>query len=178
MPKETILIADDDRITVQILSNCLRGLGYEITVAADAMQAVMYSMRNPVSAIFLDIKMPGGTGVDVLKRLKSSTKTSHLPVIIITGSSDPNLPKIVKELGAEEFIPKPMDLIKVEEIVTRLFGGSSPRTPYVCCASLRSGFFLDSFCSSANKGLFKKRSPACPRVWLHEGYSASSRRKL
>ena len=122
MAKETILIADDDRVTLQVLGTYLRGRGYQIIPAADSMQAVMYSMKTPLTAIFLDINMPGGTGLDVLKKLKTSMKTSNVPVIVITGSDDPDLPRKVRELGADEFLPEPVDLPKVNEVLKRLLG--------------------------------------------------------
>jgi two-component system cell cycle response regulator len=120
--KETILVVDDDPVTVQILSSHLRERGFNVAAAADAMQAVMYSLRGPLSAIFLDIKLPGGTGLDVLKKLKSSMKTTHIPVIIITGLDDPELPQKARELGADEFLRKPLDLPKITQVLKRLLG--------------------------------------------------------
>ena len=66
--------------------------------------------------------MPGGSGLDVLKKIKTSIKTSHIPVIVITGVDDPELPRKAKELGADEFIRKPIDLRKVSEALQRLLG--------------------------------------------------------
>jgi len=120
--KETILVVDDDRVMVQILSAHLRERGYNVATAADAMQAVMYSLRGPLSAIFLDIKLPGGTGLDVLKKLKSSARTTHIPVIIITGLDDPTLPQEARELGADEFLRKPLDLSRITQVLKRLLG--------------------------------------------------------
>ncbi len=120
--KETILVVDDDRVTVQILTTHLRERGYNVATAADAMQAVMFSLRGPLSAIFLDIKLPGGTGLDVLKKLKSSMKTTHVPVIIITGLDDPEIPQKARELGADEFLRKPLDLSQVTNALKRLLG--------------------------------------------------------
>ena len=120
--KETILVVDDDHVTVQILTTHLRERGYNVATAADAMQAVMYSLRGPLSAILLDIKLPGGTGLDVLKKLKASMKTTHIPVIIITGLDDPELPRKARELGADEFLRKPLDLSQVTNALKRLLG--------------------------------------------------------
>jgi DNA-binding response OmpR family regulator len=122
MAKDTILIADDDRLSVHALAAYLKGRGFQIISAADAMQAVMYAMRTPLAAVFLDIKMPGGTGLEVLKKLKASVKTGNVPVIVITGSDDPDLPHKVRELSADEFLSKPIDLSKVNDILNRLLG--------------------------------------------------------
>jgi CheY-like chemotaxis protein len=120
--KETVLVVDDDPVTVQILSSHLREHGYNVATAADAMQAVMYSLRGPLSAIFLDIKLPGGSGLDVLKKLKSSARTAQIPVIVITGLDDPAIPQKARELGADEFLRKPLDLPQITHVLKRLLG--------------------------------------------------------
>ncbi len=76
-------------------------------VAFDAMQSLMVAMRNAPSAIILDLNMPGGAGLEVLKKLKSSNKTSSIPVIVLSGSIDPaEGSTTAKNLGAEEFFAK------------------------------------------------------------------------
>ena len=84
----TILIADDDRVLVHWLSSHLRVRGFNVTVAFDAMQAGMVAVRTPPAAIILDINMPGGTGFEVLRRLKTSAKTNQVPVVVLSGSID------------------------------------------------------------------------------------------
>jgi two-component system cell cycle response regulator len=117
-----ILIAEDDRVTVQILSSVLKKAGYDVLIAHDAMQAVMMAMRKPPDAILLDIGMPGGTGMQVLQRLKASTRTSMIPVIVLTGSTEPDLPDRVRALGAAEFMSKPVDPATLLSTLQRLLG--------------------------------------------------------
>lgn len=108
--KKRILIADDDRVLNHLLASRLRAKGYEVVTAFDAMQALMAAMKNAPDAILLDIHMPGGTGIEALKKLKVSTKTSQIPVIVLSGSMDPNAAAaLVCDLGALDFIPKPAD---------------------------------------------------------------------
>jgi CheY-like chemotaxis protein len=59
--------------------------------------------------IILDINMPGGTGIQALTKLKKSTKTGSIPVIVLSGNSELDLPRQVKELGADEFLSKPIN---------------------------------------------------------------------
>ena len=117
-----ILIAEDDRVTVNILSSVLKKAGYDTLIAHDAMQAVMMAMRKPPDAILLDIGMPGGTGLQVLQRLKASTKTSMIPVVVLTGSTEPDLPDRVRSLGAAEFLSKPVDPPTLLSTLQRLLG--------------------------------------------------------
>jgi two-component system cell cycle response regulator len=124
-----ILIADDDLVTVHMLSGVLKAGGFEISVAADAMQAVMLAMRKPFDAVILDIGMPGGTGFQVLERLKATAKTSAVPVIVITGLTDPALPGRVQALGANEFFSKPVAPDKLREALDRLLAPPADTPP-------------------------------------------------
>jgi two-component system cell cycle response regulator len=81
-----ILIADDSRVHVQLLTGWLQDRGFAVVSALDAVQAWMMGIRSQPDVIILDINMPGGSGLDVLKRLKASTKTKHIPVLVVSGS--------------------------------------------------------------------------------------------
>jgi len=105
-----VLVADDDRVLVQLVGALLRSKGHQVIPVFDAMQAVMLAMRQPrPDAIILDINMPGGTGLESIKRLKSSLITALIPIIVLSGSNDPQMPAKVKTLGAEAFLAKPVD---------------------------------------------------------------------
>ncbi len=117
-----ILVADDDPLIVQLLRTGLRAQGWNVLVAADAMQVGMFAMNQSPDAILLDINMPGGTGVAALKRLKQSVKTSQIPVVVLSGTTDPEIPDTVRAMGAEAFLPKPVDLDEVIRLLRELLG--------------------------------------------------------
>ena len=104
-----VLLADDDRVLTNLLSSRLRARGVEIVVAHDSMQALMSAMRSPVDAIVLDIQMPGGTGIEALRKLKASTKTSSIPVLVLSANGDADTLAQVKALGADGFLLKPIE---------------------------------------------------------------------
>jgi two-component system, OmpR family, KDP operon response regulator KdpE len=114
-----VLVADDDRVQVTQISGRLRSLGYEVVAAYDALQASTAVLRNPPDVIVLDIGMPGGTGVEVLKRLKGSPMTWRIPIVIVSGNEDPEVEKEVRSLGVEDYLRKPADFAKVEEALSR-----------------------------------------------------------
>lgn len=118
----TILIADDDPIFTRLFSTQLKAKGFKVTIAADAMQATMVIRKSKPDAVFLDINMPGGTGLEVLKNLRISTTTTMIPVIVMSASEDPELPMKVKERGADEFLSKPVDFEEAYRDLCRLLG--------------------------------------------------------
>ena len=125
MATTTILAADDDRVVLELLSLGLTARGFKVTVAADGMQAIMVARRVPPDAILLDVMMPGGTGFDVLKRLRSNAATAGIPVVAMSASTDPALPQKVRELGANAFLLKPVCLDEVAATLRRVLEKAS-----------------------------------------------------
>jgi CheY-like chemotaxis protein len=122
MARELILVADDDPVMVGLLTAELRAHGFTVMVAVDVIQTMMTIRRSPPAALVLDIMMPGGTGIEVLKRLKASGSMATIPVLAISASSEPGLSEKTKGLGADEFLRKPLNLDQVCTILDRLVG--------------------------------------------------------
>ena len=113
-----VLVADDDRTLTHILSATFVKRGWEAKEALDAMQALMLAKQVPrPDLILLDINMPGGTGLMTLERLKASSLTASIPVVVVTGSNDPDAPKEAKKLGAIGFVKKPVDPEKLARAI-------------------------------------------------------------
>jgi CheY-like chemotaxis protein len=125
-----ILIADDDPVMAATLSGALKSRGYIVVVARDAMQAFMFAVQQQPSAILLDFNMPAGTGLGALTRLQASSRTSSIPVLVVSGSTDLTLPATVRAEGAQGFFRKPVDLdalcARLEELLPSSARSSSP----------------------------------------------------
>ncbi len=119
-----ILIADDSRFQIALLTAALRERGFEVVVAEDAMQAGMIALRTAPDAIVLDINMPGGSGIEVLKRLKRSTKTQRIPVVIVSGSNDSDVRQVAMKLGVADFLPKPVDVDQLGKALSDLLSAN------------------------------------------------------
>lgn len=118
-----VLLADDDRVLTTLLSSGLRARGAVPIVAHDAMQAFMIAMRSPPDVIVLDVQMPGGTGLEALKKLKASAKTSTIPVVVLSGSIETTASEQIKSLGAIEFLLKPIEADALYEVLCGVLGG-------------------------------------------------------
>jgi DNA-binding response OmpR family regulator len=113
----TILIADDSRFHQMLLKRALEEKGFQLIVAEDGLHATMLAQRAQPDAIVLDLNMPGGSGVEVLKRLKRSAKTKSIPVVIVTANADPATKDMAISIGASEFLQKPVNL---DELVLKI----------------------------------------------------------
>lgn len=114
MERKKILIVDDEQNILKALSLRFKAAGYDVIVAMDALQAVMMTHRHNPDLMILDIRMPGGGGLSVLEKLKSSIKTRNIPVIVASAYDDDETRAKTKELGAIKFFRKPFD---TEELI-------------------------------------------------------------
>ena len=124
-----VLIADDDRVHVRMVSNYLRQRGLEPTPVYDGMQTMMFARRTKPDVILLDISMPAGNGFEVLKNLKASSLTSQIPVVVVSGSVDTAAEGKVLEGGADAFVRKPADMSKLYEVICRVLGFQGEPSP-------------------------------------------------
>jgi len=109
----TVLVVDDDRVVSHLVSSLLREKGYKTLAAFDAVQALMSAKRAPpVDAIVLDVNMPGGSGEETLRKLKMSTLTQNIPVIILSQER-------VRALGADAVLSKPLVPEELFEALTK-----------------------------------------------------------
>lgn len=115
-----ILIADDSRVQVHLFSNSLADHGFQVVVAVDALQAWTMALREAPDAIILDINMPGGSGIEVLRKLQLSSKTLHIPVVVVSGGDEPEVKGAVTSMVAAAFLQKPVDLDQLCNIAIQL----------------------------------------------------------
>jgi two-component system, NtrC family, sensor kinase len=115
------LIVDDDQNDRKLLTYYLSHEGYKIESAADGMEALDKARRLNPDIIMLDVYMPGISGLEVCRKLKSLEETRHIPVITVTGMTDRDIKLECLEAGANNFISKPINmtemLIKVRNLV-------------------------------------------------------------
>ena len=124
-----ILIADDDRVHVRMVSNFLRQKGMEITPVYDGIQTLMFTRRISPDLIILDISMPAGGGFEVLKKLKASSLTAHVPVVVLSGSIDAADQSRVLESGADAFVTKPAEYEELYRVLCGLLKIPCPPAP-------------------------------------------------
>jgi PAS domain S-box-containing protein len=115
--KDTILIVDDNPATLGILFDYLRKSGYRVLIAEDGESALERVNYIKPDIILLDIMMPNLDGFEVCRRLKEDKKTRDIPVIFTTALSETS--NIIKgfELGAVDYITKP---VHYHEVLARV----------------------------------------------------------
>jgi diguanylate cyclase (GGDEF)-like protein len=106
--KPKLLVVDDQPINIQVLYQIF-GSEYQVFMATSGAQALAMCLQNSPDLILLDVVMPGMDGFEVCAQLKSHEQTREIPVIFLTALNDSEQETHGLELGAVDFISKPVN---------------------------------------------------------------------
>jgi putative two-component system response regulator len=105
-----IAIVDDEPINIKVVRKYLQVAGYgDFVTTTDSTAAADLIRRQQPDVVLLDIMMPQVDGIQILAALRADEKTRHLPVLILTASTDAQTKLRALEAGATDFLPKPVD---------------------------------------------------------------------
>jgi len=118
--KPTILVIDDNPLQREIVQKILTSADYDVALADESLEAVMVIASQRISLIFLDIEMPTVNGFQLKKFL--IRKKINIPVIFLSSHSGMGVQLMGEELGAVNYLTKPVDPIallkEVESILS------------------------------------------------------------
>lgn len=114
-----ILIVEDDRTELQILSTCLKQQGHRVLKASDGNQALRELILQRPQIIITDYQMEPMDGLTLTRALKSNQETQSIYVILVTAEKDPKTMAMAFDAGVNDFISKP---IRHEELIARIIG--------------------------------------------------------
>lgn len=117
MEYNRILIADDDIAMCQALQVLLQSQGYEVLLAHDGYELLRVAQEQPLDLILVDLIMPAIDGYEAIRQIRNDTRTSYLPILILTARANPDEVVTGFESGADDYIIKPFD---VDELLARI----------------------------------------------------------
>ena len=116
-----ILVIDDDRELVDLLREYLVPEGFTIDAAYDHSSGLQKALRGKDDLVVLDVMLPGGSGFELLKKLRNAA--SRIPVILLTARGEAVDRIVGLEIGADDYLPKPFDprelLARIKAILRR-----------------------------------------------------------
>jgi len=115
--KEKILIVEDEKDIVKMLEYNLKKEGFRVIDARDGEDALDLATRENPNLILLDLMLPGIDGLEVCKTLKKESKTSSIPIIMLTAKAQESDKVVGLELGADDYITKPFS---PRELIARI----------------------------------------------------------
>jgi DNA-binding NtrC family response regulator len=112
-----ILVVDDDQGILDSFE-VLLGDRYDLVMAGNGYEALRILESDPPKLMFLDIKMPGINGIDVLKKLHEDKK--GVDVVVITATDQEKTEEEARSLGVIDYLKKPIDIFEVERITSQV----------------------------------------------------------
>lgn len=107
MAKSKILIIEDERALVEPLAYNLGREGFEVLVAYEGQDGLRQAQLKLPDLILLDLMLPGVSGLDVCKRLRSDPRTRSVPIIMVTAKSEEADQLVGFAVGADDYVTKP-----------------------------------------------------------------------
>ena len=121
-----VLVADDIPMIRKLVEYHLKQIGFDISNAADGVEALMLASNFRYDLILLDIMMPEMDGLEVLRRLRADSLNKNTPIIMMTAYGDSESVKRAVDLGASDFIVKPVEQISFRRKVLDALNSRSP----------------------------------------------------
>ncbi len=117
-----ILIVDDESDNRELLQLVLNWEGFETLTARSGEEALAIAADQPLDLVLLDLMMPGLDGFEVTTRMKRSLITRKIPIVVVSAMNDDITRRRVLEVGADEFVGKPIDRSDLCQRVRRVLG--------------------------------------------------------
>lgn len=130
--KKKILVVEDDEDLAKLTRRRLLFSDFEVMVVPDAILAIQEANQFRPDLVLLDLMLPGGGGLAVLKGLRASVYTTYIPVLVISGldrEADPYYFQKIEKLGIEEFIRKPFEGSRLVDVINRVLHEQYPDFP-------------------------------------------------
>ncbi len=117
--RETVLVVEDDHWTRLLMHELLEAHGYAAIEAGDVAEAYELACRHRPELILMDIKLQGGSGLDLVRRLKDTRDLDTIPVVAVTALAMPQEKQMIRDGGCVDYLPKPFSSTALIDTVRR-----------------------------------------------------------
>ena len=117
---QRVLVIDDDPDQRRLLGRMLEAAGWRVETAADGEAGVRLAAARPPAVIILDVMMPRLNGYQACRQLKASPATASIPVVMVTAKDQPADEFWAREVGADAYVAKPVDITALAALLDRL----------------------------------------------------------
>ena len=129
-PRPKILLVEDEKNIAKVVSYNLEKEGYQVLLAKDGEEALELARGSGPDLVLLDLMLPKMDGLEVCRQIRSDSKISRLPIIMLTAKTQETDRVVGLEMGADDYIPKPFSprelVARVKAVLRRAHRGSAP----------------------------------------------------
>ena len=130
MTKATILVIDDEKDLIELVTYNLKKEGFLVKSALTGESGMTAALRDNPDLILVDLMLPGIDGLEVCRRLRSEAQTARIPIIMLTAKSAESDRIVGLELGADDYVTKPFSprelAARVKAVLRRSSGQTTP----------------------------------------------------
>ncbi len=124
-----LLVVDDEPHIGLVLRPFLEQLGYRVSFARTLEEArTALRASPPTDGLLLDLHLPDGSGLDLLRDLRKQVGTASLPVVVLTAEGEDRVLREARRLGAT-LVTKPFSPTKLSQRIAMMFGDAEPEVP-------------------------------------------------
>lgn len=152
MSKGRILVVEDDFDISNMLRIYFSGQGYEVQVAPRGGDALSMTRKQLPNLIMLDIMLPDMNGYDVCRELRTTTRTSHIPIIFLTQKDERSDRIAGLELGADDYVTKPFDIEELKLRVQNAINAANRQTQIDPKSNLPTGRLIEDHLRNLMRG--------------------------
>ncbi len=162
-----ILVIDDDAEFLEMMRLLLERSGHQPLLSADALDGLSKALIEPPDLAIIDVMMPGVTGYEICRQLRTSPPTASIPIIILTARGQPVDRQAALDAGANEFITKPVTMMDLRDRINELLARRAPvrKQPLfkgvIALMSLRGGSGVTTLAVNLAAALAQAGGEAC-----------------
>ena len=102
-----VLVAEDDRDIGELITRYIQKNGWTVHLTPSGIDALAYARQQAVDLAILDLMLPGMTGLEICRALRSDARTAAIPIIMVTAKAEESDRIVGLELGADDYVSKP-----------------------------------------------------------------------
>ncbi|CAN5630617.1 response regulator transcription factor [soil metagenome] len=137
--KKRILVVDDEKDLLDLITYNLQRNGYDVVPAQNGTDVMELAVREEPDLILLDLMLPGMDGTEVARRLKSDPRTAQIPLVMLTAKGEETDVVVGLTLGADDYITKPFSMKILLARLSVVLRRSDPPVPPTDSVMLRAG---------------------------------------
>ena len=124
-----ILVVDDDPTSLKLLDLILNKEGYQVMTASNGLEALRKARLESPDLLILDVMLPGFDGFEICHRLRTEPATATMPIMMLSSKQQKSDQDAASKVGANAFLPKPVDRTALLAKVAELLGDQKPPEP-------------------------------------------------
>ena len=120
MSSKVLIVEDAEMCTATLEIALVKVPGLIVEQAPTAEEALNLLSNGDISALITDIHLPRMDGFELIEKVRSQPRLAHLPILVISGDTDPHTPARLKSLGVDAYFPKPYSPAEVRQTLEHL----------------------------------------------------------